>query len=85
MNQLQLDFECHLQRVRSKTQEAIATFFDRLADGETFHAQELRDFVASQVPVAPSSPDRVMRAMRLDGVIRYEVVNRRESLYRKLG
>ena len=58
-------------------------FFDSLADGATFHAQELRDFVAAKVPVAPSSPDRIMRDMRQSGQISYVVLNRRESLYQK--
>lgn len=83
--QLTLDFESHseqLRRVKSKTAEAILQFFGTLGAGETFHAQQLRDYVASIVPVAPSSPDRVMRDMRTCGQLRYELVSRKDSLYR---
>jgi len=84
--QLKLDFDqtAHLTRVTSKTSVAIAEFFANLDVGATFHAQEIRDYVAAQVLVAPASPDRVMRKMRQDGEINYELVNRRGSLYRKL-
>jgi len=83
--QLNLDFDqaSHLHRVTSKTSAAIAEFFAKLEVGATFHAQELRDYVAAQVPVAPASPDRVMRKLRQVGEINYELVDRRGSLYRK--
>jgi len=84
--QLKLDFDqtAHLTRVTSKTSVAIAEFFAKLDVGATFHAQELRDYVAAQVLVAPASPDRVMRKLRKDGEINYELVDRKGSLYRKL-
>jgi hypothetical protein len=74
----------HLKRVGGKTAQWIETFFSRLPTGATFHAQELRDFVAARTSVAPASPDRILRDMRRCGQIDYEVVNRRDSLYRKV-
>lgn len=48
----------------------------------TFHAEELRCYVLTRLPsVAPSSPDRILRELRLNGVLDYVVVNRRQSLY----
>lgn len=84
--QLQLDFDQreHLQRVTSKTSAAIAEFFSKLEVGAEFHAQELRDHVAALVPCAPASPDRVMRKLRQVGQINYELVDRKNSLYRKM-
>lgn len=85
VTQLTLNFESqsdHLKRVKSKTAGAILAFFAARRVGDTFHAQELRDFVAARVPVAPASPDRILRAMRRDGLIGYVVINRRDSLYR---
>lgn len=86
MTQLSLDFDQkeQLNRVRSKVALAILEFFGTLQHGDTFHAQQLRDHVASLVPVAPASPDRILRDMRQRGELDYEIVNRRESLYRKV-
>mgnify|MGYP000311183481 CR=1 FL=1 len=69
MTQMQLDFDqkTNLQRVKSKTSGAILQFFDTLEVGQEFHAQELRDYVAALVPVAPASPDRILRDMRQRG------------------
>jgi hypothetical protein len=83
--QLQLDFEQsqQLARVAGKTACVIVEFFDTLAVGQEFHADDLRRFVADRVPVAPGSPDRVMRELRRTGEICYVLVNRSKSLYRK--
>jgi hypothetical protein len=63
----------------------IRDFFDRLANGAEFHAQDLRDHVTALVPnTAPSSPDRILRDMRQRGEVQYVVVSRRDSRYRKL-
>lgn len=84
--QLELDFEQarQLDRVRGKTAEAIVEFFEGLQCGQEFHADDLRQAVASRVMVAPGSPDRVMRDLRQKGVIKYQVVSRADSLYRKV-
>lgn len=74
----------NLKRVKSKTAVAILQFFDTLEVGSKFHAQELRDFVAKLVPVAPASPDRILRDMRQREELNYELVSRSQSLYRKV-
>ena len=86
MNQLTLDFEQNdnLARVQSRTGLLIVQFFDSIEVGTTFHAQDLRDYVAALVQCAPASPDRILRNLRASGVVRYEVVDRRNSLYKKL-
>jgi hypothetical protein len=78
--------QLELQRVRQAIGAAIARFLrDRLASGRPeFHAEDLRRAVAAVSPTAPASADRVMRAMRQAGEIDYELVSRRDSLYRAL-
>lgn len=57
----------------------------RVANGFVeFHADDLRGAVASAMPTAPGSADRVLRDLRRAGVVSYEVVDRRASLYRLL-
>ncbi len=46
-----------------------------------FHVEELRQYVADRVKVAPASADRILRALRQQGRLNYRVVNRRASLY----
>jgi hypothetical protein len=47
-----------------------------------FVIAELHEFVRANSEIAPASPDRILRELRLKGRIGYEVVNRRESRYR---
>lgn len=51
--------------------------------GKQFHADDLRRYVTANVigGCAPGSADRVLRDLRQQGTIIYEVMNRRESLY----
>lgn len=51
--------------------------------GEAFHAEDLRQFVMLFVngQVAPDSPGRILRELRLEGRLNYVVINRRDSLY----
>lgn len=50
--------------------------------GAAFHAEELRTFVRDRAPeIAPDSPGRILREMRLQGRLHYVVINRRSSLY----
>lgn len=51
------------------------------AKGGQFHAQELRDYVATEATTAPASPDRILRLLRSQGRINYIVKDRRASLY----
>lgn len=55
----------------------------RVASGFTeFHADDLRGAVSCAMPTAPGSADRVLRDLRRHGIVSYEVVDRRASLYR---
>jgi hypothetical protein len=83
--QMQLDFEQpkQLDSVLGKTAGVIVEFFESLEVGQEFHADELRQYVAQRLTVAPGSPDRIMRELRRTGEVSYEVVNRSKSLYRK--
>lgn len=89
MSQLALRIEQqeNLERVEGRIGRAIEDFIAlELRSGKaTFHANELRKWVNDGVPgVAPASPDRILRGLRQAGRINYEVVSRRNSLYRAL-
>lgn len=77
-----------LQRVTSVIARTILRFCRvRLAAGhQEFHADDLRRYVGEQLaePSAPASADRILRDLRQRGVVTYEVVDRRASLYRLL-
>jgi hypothetical protein len=47
-----------------------------------FHLEELTRWVRARIGIAPDSPGRILRMLRQAGQIRYEVLNRRKSLYR---
>jgi hypothetical protein len=80
----------HLERVTARIGDAVIAFLNATLwhDGSgnaTFYASELRDSVARKVRGgAPGSADRVLRSLRQAGRVGYEVVSRRESLYRVL-
>ena len=78
--------EMNLSRVRAQLGDAIERFCrERLASGRAkFRAEELRAHVASLGPSAPASADRVLRALRQDGRVAYQVIDRRASLYEVL-
>lgn len=73
-----------MERVTSAIGRAVLAFCRvRLAHGEPqFHADDLRSFVLRAHPTAPASADRILRALRRAGQVSYQVVNRRQSLYR---
>ncbi len=76
-----LNFEAHLERVSERISGAILRFC-RTHPG-TWHMDELRRAVAREVgEIAPASPDRVLRSLRQQHRLYYQVVSRRESLYR---
>lgn len=71
----------NLDRVYSRIAVHIMAFHDE-HQGKYFRAEDLRQYVLDREPsIAPGSPDRILREMRLKGVLSYEVVNRRASLY----
>lgn len=78
--------EIEIKRVRERIGECIRRFIaDRLATGRPqFHADDLRRAVATVHPSAPASADRILRALRQEGLVAYQVVNRRASLYEAL-
>lgn len=49
--------------------------------GQRFHMDELTRYVRQQVPTAPDSAGRILRALRQDGVIEYRLVSRHDSEY----
>lgn len=83
MHQLAIDMQAvHLERVTSRIGAAVLDFFNERL-GRTFFAGDLCNYVWREIgPCAPDSPGRVMRQLRLDGRIDYEVVNRAQALYR---
>ena len=57
--------------------------FRELGEGNLWHADDLHAAVAAAIGrCSPESANRVLRALRDDGVIDYEVVNRAASFYR---
>ena len=68
-------------RVRSRIAPFIMTFHENHA-GRLFNAEQLRRYVRGFAPgIAPDSPGRILRELRLEGRLDYVVVNRRRSLY----
>ena len=67
-------------RVRTGIASHVVAFCrDRV--GGTFHADDLRRYVASRTERAPASPDRILRGLRDEGVVAYTVEDRAASLY----
>jgi len=75
--------QMQLFRVSDRISGLVIEFFQSVAIGGTFHAEELRAFVDAHCKSAPGSADRVMRSLRKKGVINYTVINRTYSLYRR--
>jgi len=68
-------------RVFARIAPAILEFRAERPDA-TFHIEDLRQYVRAQVPgIAPDSPGRILRELRLARLINYVVINRRQSLY----
>ena len=73
----------NLERVSSRIGRAIIEFCQ---EHRRFHADELRKHVVRETGIAaPASADRILRDLRQRGVVRYTVLNRRESLYEVQG
>lgn len=50
--------------------------------GRRFHVEQLRCYVRELHPdIAPDSPGRILRELRLEGRLDYVVLNRSQSLY----
>ena len=75
------DAPAERERVFARIAPLIMDFHELHAGG-LFHAEELRRFVLEAAPeIAPASPDRILRELRLIGKLDYVVINRRQSLY----
>lgn len=73
-----------LTRVREAIAKHVITFIDTRIGKEFFNA-ELHNYVSEKMPIAPGSADRILRDLKSKGVVRYELISRRRSLYRALG
>lgn len=69
------------QRVYDRIAPVILAFAHDKA-GQQFHAEDLRRYVLDHtVEIAPGSPDRILRQLRLEGRLDYTVISRSQSLY----
>jgi len=70
----------NLDRVTSKLSGPILAFCRQRRE---FHMQDLRDYLTEHCcNFAPDSPSRILRQLRLQGAVKYEITNRRQSAYR---
>ena len=70
----------NLDRVASKLSRPILAF---CRQHEDFHMEDLRAYLTALCcDFAPDSPSRILRQLRLQGAVDYEVTNRRQSAYR---
>jgi len=75
------DDEQERGRVYSRIAPIIVEFSRKYA-GQKFHMEQLRRYVTEQDPgVAPDSPGRILRELRLMNRLDYVVLDRRASLY----
>lgn len=70
------------QRVAANIGAVVLAFcIERLRQGGQFHMAELNAYVQKHHESAPASADRILRQLRAEGKVAYEVLNRSESLY----
>jgi len=70
--------------VAGRVRGSVLDFFElRVRNAApAFHMSELTEYVRSRVPTAPDSAGRIMRHLRDEGALDYELVSRSKSLYR---
>lgn len=80
------DQSSNLRRVRSRLAGAVLRFCaSRLLMGcPDFRGADLQAYVRETVTSAPASPDRILRLLRREGRLSYEVTDRAGSAYRVL-
>lgn len=81
------DHASNLERVSARIACVVVKFWHaRSASAEPeFHAHELVADVLRVAPgTAPDSPSRILRLLKRERRINYELVSRRKSLYRAL-
>lgn len=73
----------NLERVQHKIGDLVEKFvLHRWQTGQhQFVMRDLHDFIYQRTQIAPASPDRILRQLRLDGRCDYKVVDRRSSTY----
>lgn len=69
-----------IRRVEEKI-EMIVKKFCMERCGQLFHMQDLEDFVSQYKTISPGSAARLLRELRKNREIGYEVINRRKSVY----
>lgn len=70
-----------LQRVTGKIEAVVIDFCSRNV-GNVFNIKELEDFVRHrQNKTSPGSGARILRKLRKEGRVQYNVVNRRQATY----
>ena len=77
----------NLDRVSAKIGALVLGFCQRKREGGTFHMEDLVQAVQSAMPentVAPDSSSRILRILREQNVLDYEVISRKDSFYRVL-
>jgi len=72
-----------LSRVQANIGDLVERFVqDRWQTAQPrFYIQDLHDYIAARTQIAPASPDRILRQLRLEGKFDYKVVNRSDSCY----
>lgn len=76
------DQQANLARVSGRIGPIVVEFMEAHR-GQEFHLSDLTAYVQAQSPGAPPSVDRVLRDLRQRGLVDYQIVNRRQSLYRE--
>lgn len=71
-----------LKRVSGALAEIVVAFLRERGVGGTFHGADLGRYVQERHACSPGSESRILRNLRSNGVLGFEVVNRTRSLYR---
>ena len=75
-----------INRVKRKIGQLVTDFVYEVwqRSEKTFYVGELQQYVRARLPAAPASPDRILRQLRREGMLDYEVIDRSASRYRVL-
>lgn len=69
-----------LNRVKNAIATHVIAFITE-HEGKEFYNADLHNYVAERSPIAPGSADRILRSLKASGAVRYELRDRRKSLY----
>lgn len=74
--------QLELTRVAQRISHLVMSWCrDRYQHAPQFHLTELSTWVARHAPLAPGSPDRILRDLRKRNRLGYRVLQRNASLY----